>query len=166
MSRVLITGGGGFLGQKLAQALAKAGTIRGNAISDLVLEGRTANCPVSGAYAVWHSAPRTIIANLCHAAEVDGTAFGYNRNINLPGRSDTIDAMIDAMRKAAGEDPVSRITWARDPVVEKIALGWRGNVAHEKALKLGFKADRTFEDSIKWFLKTTLIPAEIYFLAI
>ena len=122
------------------------------------LEGRTANCPVSGTYAVWHSAPRTIIQNLRHAAEVDGAAFGFNRNINLPGRSDTIDAMIDAMRKVAGEDPASRITWDRDPVVEKIALGWRGNVAHEKALKLGFKADRSFEDSIRWFLEDDINP--------
>ena len=35
--RVVITGGAGFVGQKLAQALAKAGTLGGNAISELVL---------------------------------------------------------------------------------------------------------------------------------
>ena len=35
--RVVITGGGGFVGQKLAQALAKAGTLDGAAITELVL---------------------------------------------------------------------------------------------------------------------------------
>lgn len=35
--RVLITGGGGFLGQKLARRLAADGHLRGGAISELVL---------------------------------------------------------------------------------------------------------------------------------
>lgn len=35
--RVVITGGGGFVGQKLAQALAKAGTLDGAKITELVL---------------------------------------------------------------------------------------------------------------------------------
>lgn len=117
------------------------------------IEGRAANCPVSGDYVVWHTAPRTMIGNLVHAAEVDGADFGYNRNINLPGRSDTIEAMIAAMRKVAGDDPVKRITWERDPAVEAIALGWRGAVRHDKALRLGFAADRSFEDSIRWFME-------------
>jgi len=117
------------------------------------LEGRRANCPVSGDYLVWHTAPRTIIRNLLHAAEVDGADFGYNRNINLPGRSDTINDMIAAMKLVAGDDPVGRITWERDPAVEAIALGWRGAVRHDKALGLGFVADESFENSIRWFLE-------------
>lgn len=117
------------------------------------LQGDTANCPVSGDYLVWHTAPRTLIANLVHAAEVPGDAFGYNRNINLPGRADTIDAMIAAMRSVAGPDPVDRITWEPDEVVATIALGWRGDVRHDKALRLGFTADRSFADSIRWFLE-------------
>lgn len=117
------------------------------------LEGRTANCPVSPDYVVWHTAPRTIVHNLIHAAEVPGDDFGMNRNINLPGRSDRIGAMIKAMETVAGSDPVARITWERDPDVERIALGWRGTVKHDKALRLGFEADNSFENSIKWFLK-------------
>lgn len=116
------------------------------------IEGRTANCPVSKDYLVWHSSPRTVVRNLCHAAEVDGAAFGFNRNINLPGRSDTIGEMIEAMRAVAGDAPVDRITWERDPAVEAIALGWRGQVAHEKALKLGFVADESFKASIENFI--------------
>ncbi len=123
------------------------------------LEGREANCPVSGDYAVWHTAPRTITANLVHAAEIDGADFGFNRNINLPGRSDTINEMIAAMRTVAGDEPVNLITWNTDPAVEKIALGWRGDVAHDKALRLGFKADTSFENSIRWFLEDDINPA-------
>jgi len=117
------------------------------------MQGNPANCPVSADYVVWHTAPRTIIANLVHAAEVDGAAFGYNRNINLPGRADSIGDMIAAMDRVAGPDASRLISWETDPAVERIAMGWRGNVHHDKALRLGFVADASFEDSVRWFLE-------------
>ena len=117
------------------------------------MEGRGANCPVSRDYPVFHTAPRTVIANLLHAARVPGAAFGYNRAINLPGRTDTIGEMIAAMERVAGPEPVARITWEPDPAVQAITSGWRGAVAHDKALRLGFVADRSFEDSVRWFVE-------------
>lgn len=117
------------------------------------MEGRSANCPVSKDYPVYHTAPRTIISNLMHAAGVSGEDFGYNRNINLPGRTDTIGEMIAAMERVAGAEPVQRITWERDPAVEAITSGWRGAVAYDKAVRLGFAADKSFEDSVRWFLE-------------
>jgi nucleoside-diphosphate-sugar epimerase len=92
-----------------------------------------------------------------HAASVPAEAFGMNRNINLPGRSDTIGEMIDAMTRVAGPDAEKLITWEPDETVAKIALGWRGDVRHDKALKLGFKADRSFEDTVKWFLEDDIV---------
>ena len=80
-----------------------------------------------------------------------------NRNINLPGRTDTIGEMIDAMTRVTGPDAEARITWEPDEAVAKIALGWRGEVKHDKALKLGFKADRSFEDSVSWFLEEDIV---------
>ena len=117
------------------------------------MQGNTANCPLGEDYRVWHTAPRTIIDNLVHTANVPAGQFGLNRNINLPGRSDTIAEMIQAMTKIAGDAPATRITWNADEDVAKIANGWRGDVKHDKALRLGFKADRSFEDSVTWFLE-------------
>ncbi len=117
------------------------------------LQGGTANCPVGEDYAVWHTAPRTVVDNLVHAAELDGEAFGFNRCLNLPGRTDTIGEMIAAMTAVAGPEPASRITWNKDPEVERIVMGWRMRFRPEKALRLGFKADRSFEDSVRWFLE-------------
>ena len=117
------------------------------------LQGEPSNCPVSRDFAVWHTAPRTIIDNLIHAAELDGAAFGPNRCINLTGRTDTIGEMIDAMTRVAGPDPERLITWNPDPVIEKIVHGWRNHFRPEKALSLGFKADESFEDSVRWFLE-------------
>ena len=121
------------------------------------MQGNTANCPLGRDYKVWHTAPRTIIDNLVHAASVPAEAFGMNRNINLPGRTDTIGEMIDAMTLVAGPDPAKLITWDADEDVAKIALGWRGAIGHQKALDLGFKADRSFEDTVKWFLEDDVV---------
>ena len=117
------------------------------------LQGETSNCPVGRDFAVWHTAPRTIIDNLIHAAEIDGAAFGFNRCINLPGRTDTIGEMIDAMTRLAGPEAERLITWEADPVIEKIVMGWRNHFRPEKGLRLGFHADESFENSVRWFLE-------------
>ncbi|MEM9429913.1 MAG: D-erythronate dehydrogenase [Pseudomonadota bacterium] len=117
------------------------------------LEGRSANCPVAAEFPVWHSAPRTVVANLIHGAEVEGAALGPNRSFNLPGRTDTIGEMIAAMTHVAGPDAATRITWSREPAIEAIVNGWRGHMRPERALALGFKADASFEDSVRFFLE-------------
>lgn len=121
------------------------------------MQGDSSNCPVGRDFPVWHTAPRTIIHNLIHAAEVDGKAFGYNRNINLPGRTDSIGDMIDAMTAVAGPEAESRITWNTDPVIEKIVVGWRAHFEPTKALALGFKADASFADSVRFFLEDDIV---------
>jgi nucleoside-diphosphate-sugar epimerase len=124
------------------------------------LQGQTANCPVPRDFEVWHTAPRTVVANLIHAATLDGAAFGFNRCLNLTGRTDTIGDMIAAMTRVAGPAAEARITWHPDPVIERIVRGWRARVLPEKAQRLGFAADASFEDTVRWFLEDdVLLPA-------
>ena len=117
------------------------------------MEGRKSNCPVPRDFPVWHSAPRMVVGNLIHAAEVPGADFGTNRNINLPGRTDTIGQMIDAMTAVYGAQAEQRITWQADPVIEKIVKGWRVSCKPGKGARLGFQADKDFADTVRWFLK-------------
>jgi len=117
------------------------------------LQGEPSNCPVARDFPVWHTAPRTVVENLIHAAGVPAKDFGYNRNINLPGRTDTIGEMIDAMTAVAGSQAESRITWEPDITIEKIVMGWRGRFAPQKGLALGFAADASFADSVRYFLE-------------
>ena len=117
------------------------------------LQGDSSNCPVGRDFPVWHTAPRTVVENLIHAANIPAADFGYNRNLNLPGRTDTIGEMIDAMTAVAGPEAESRITWETDDVIEQIVMGWRSHFAPEKGLSLGFKADTSSEDSVRYFLE-------------
>ncbi len=117
------------------------------------LQGEPSNCPVGADFAIWHTAPRTVVQNLIHAAEVEGAAFGPNRNLNLPGRTDTVAEMIAAMSRVAGPEPEALITWNREPEIEPIVMGWRNHYRPEKGLALGFTADESFENSVRWFLE-------------
>ena len=117
------------------------------------LQGMPANCPVDRDYPVWHSSPRTVIRNLVHAAEVEAEALGRNRCFALPGRTDTIGEMVEAMTRVAGPEPASRITWERDDWIEGIVRQFRARLNPKKALELGFTADAGFEDNVRYFLE-------------
>jgi nucleoside-diphosphate-sugar epimerase len=120
------------------------------------LEGRSANCPVGRDFPIWYSAPRTVVRNLRHAAEIPaadwGANGGTNRAINLPGRSEPIGDMIGAMTRVAGPEAEARITWNADPVIGRIVKGWRGKGVNARALALGFAVDASFEDNVRWFI--------------
>ena len=117
------------------------------------LQGEAANCPVGEDYRVWNSAPRTVVANLVHAAEVPEDDWGMNRCLAIPGLTATVREMIDAMSAVAGAEPANRITWNPDPAVQAICKGWRAYLTPAKAVRLGFHQDRSFEDNIRWFLE-------------
>jgi nucleoside-diphosphate-sugar epimerase len=121
------------------------------------LQGQRANCPVPREFEVWHTAPRTVITNLIHAATLDGAAFRFNRCLSLTGRTDTIGEMIAAMTRVAGPAAEARITWQPDPVIERIVRGWRARVLPEKAQRLGFATDASFDDTVRWFLEDDVL---------
>lgn len=124
------------------------------------MQGDQANCPVERDFLIFHTAPRTIIQNLVIAAEIDGAEFGFNRCLNLPGRSDTVGEMIEAMNTVFGPEAEARITWNRDPVIESIVKTWRNRVIAEKALGLGFVQDKSFEDTVRWFCEDDIVKAK------
>jgi len=121
------------------------------------LQGHSANCPVGRDFPVWHSSPRVLVENLIHAASIPADAFGFDRNLNLPGRTDTIGEMIDAMTAVTGPDAENRITWAPDAKLQKIVLGWRGRFAPDRGLALGFKVDQSFADNVRYFLEDDVV---------
>lgn len=117
------------------------------------LQGEEAVCPVAPEATMWICSPRAVIANLVHAAELEGEAWGKNRCLALPGLLASLGEMVEAMRKVAGDEPVSRIRWEPDPYIQKIVANWPADLKPEKALRLGFKADQSFEENIRYFLE-------------
>ena len=117
------------------------------------LQGQSSNCPVGRDFPLWHCSPRTMVHNLIHAAEVPAADWGSNRCLATPGLTNTIGEMIDGMTRVSGPDAAARITWEKDDWIEGIVRQFRAHVNPQKALRLGFRRDDSFEDSVRYFLE-------------
>ena len=67
----------------------------------------------------------------------------------MPGVSATVGEQIEALRKAAGDKAVALIKRVDDPFVATIVKGWAGRYAPALATKMGFKAEKNFDEIIK-----------------
>lgn len=113
------------------------------------LAGEEAVLPVPETVRHWHASPRSAVGFLIHAAGLDGNALGARRNLTMPGVSATVAEQIAALRRVAGDGVAGRIRREPDATIMKIVDGWPRNFAPERALSLGFRAERTFEEIIR-----------------
>ena len=113
------------------------------------LAGRPAVLPVSEDVRHWHASPRSAVGFLLHAATMDTSALGARRNLTMPGVSVTVGEQIEALRRVAGEAPLRLIRREPDPAIEAIVAGWPRNFDAERALKLSFAVEASFEAIIR-----------------
>lgn len=113
------------------------------------LAGHEAVLPVGDDVRHWFASPRSAVDFLVHAAGLDGDALGPRRNLTMPGVSATVGDEIAALRRVAGDAVVSRIRRQPDETIMRIVASWPRNFAAERALKLGFRAERSFEEIIR-----------------
>ncbi len=120
------------------------------------LIGLEAALPVSDDVRHWHAAPRTAINMLLHAVDLDSALLGPRRAVTMPGVSCTVAEQIAAMVKVAGPESAKLIRREPDPVISKIVSSWPRNFNPQRALALGFKADKDFEDIIRIHIEDEL----------
>lgn len=116
------------------------------------LNGKEAVCPVSHSLSLWLSSPRTAINNILHASCLDGGAMGPSCTVNLPGTRVTIQEMLDALVRNAGEDALHRVVFRKDTAISNIVGSWPSSIDNRRAFDLGFKADDQFDDFILQYL--------------
>ena len=112
------------------------------------LVGFEAVLPVSEDVRHWFTSPRSAIGFLIHAANLDLALVGPRRNLNMPGISATVGEEIEALRRFGGEKAVKLIRAEKDAVIERIVAGWPSDFDTERARRLGFKAETSFDDII------------------
>ena len=120
------------------------------------LAGLDAVLPVSESVRHWHASPRAAVGFLLHAATIDGAKLGPRRNLSMPGVSVTVGEQIAALGKVAGDKVVARIRREPDPFIEQIVAGWPRNFDPKRAVSLGFRADKSFEDIIRVHIEDEL----------
>ena len=109
-------------------------------------------CPVAPESILWLMSPARAIENLIHGHELPPEELGAGRVINMPGLSISVGAMIDALRRVAGDTAAELITQQRDPAIERIVNSWPGNFSADYARALGFVYDTDFDSVIRTFM--------------
>ncbi len=119
------------------------------------LAGQPANLPVPETTRHWFASPRAAIGFFRHAAQMDTAPLGTDRALSVPGLSATVADQLAALSRAAGPAALKLITRNPDPTVEKIVMGWALGYDATRARKLGFVADRDFDEIIAAHLADT-----------
>ena len=120
------------------------------------LNGREAVLPVGEDVRHWFASPRAAVQFLVHAAALDGEAIGPPRALTMPGVSATVAMEIDALRRAAGDTAVSLIRREPDERVVRIVDGWPRAFDTRRALALGFRAERDFDEIVRVYIDDEL----------
>ncbi len=117
------------------------------------LAGVEAILPVSDDVRHWMASPRSAVQFFVHAATLDTARLEGRPNLTMPGLSVTVGEQIEALRRVAGEKPVSLIRRERDPFIEKIVLGWAQAFEAKRARTLGFTAETSFDRIIQIYME-------------
>lgn len=110
-------------------------------------------CPVPLDTAIWVSSPRTVTANLLHAAAMETSALGYDRVLNLPGVRVTAGELLASLERIVGPEARARVRLERDERVAAAMLGWPAALDPSRALSRGFAADTDADAIVREYLE-------------
>ena len=116
------------------------------------LAGVVSPCPVSPETCVWILSPGKVVEAFIHAHDLPSSAWGLNRVLNLPGITTSVNEMVAALRKLAGDKVANLVEWKPDERVQAIVKTWPARYSTERALKLGFVGDTDIEGIIRDYI--------------
>jgi nucleoside-diphosphate-sugar epimerase len=120
------------------------------------LNGEEAVLPVADSVLHWHASPRSAVGFLIHAAGLTREQLGARINLTMPGVCCTVAEQIAALRRVAGETVAARIRREPDELVARIVAGWPRRFDARRALGLGFRVERSFDDIIRAHIEDEL----------
>ena len=124
------------------------------------LKGEEAVLPVPETTRHWFASPRAAVDLLVHAAELDTALLGARRCLTMPGVSATVAEQIDALRRVGGADIVRLIRREPDETIARIVASWPGRFDARRALELGFRAEKSFDEIVRVHVEDEL-PAAV-----
>ncbi len=113
------------------------------------IKGEKARCPVDLDLALWLSSPNTVTVNLAHGLTLPASKFAAARPLNLPGITVTVQAMVAALGEVVGPEARERVQLQNDAAISRIVASWPSRFDISRAVELGFKRDRNFQDIIR-----------------
>jgi len=119
------------------------------------LAGIDAVCPVPADTRLWISSPDVVTANLMHAAHIPASTLDGRLAVNLPGLTVTPAEMLASLERIGGPAARARVRDEIDPHVARFVSTWPGALDDRRARRLGFSADRNFDDVVRQHLAVT-----------
>ena len=116
------------------------------------LNGVVSECPVALDTGVWLLSPKRCVENFIHAHETESSAWGTRRVLNLPGITVSVQDMIEAMRRVAGDAVAARVVYKPDARIQAIVRTWPVRFETPRARAMGFKSDSDVETVIRDYL--------------
>ena len=116
------------------------------------LNGFEAILPVPENLCHWFASPQSAVGFLKHAAKLNFKKLGNKRSLNLPGVSCSIADQILALEDIAGTKVSKLIKRIPDKKIENIVKNWPQNFIADRAIQLGFSADKNFKQIIKLYI--------------
>lgn len=113
------------------------------------LAGEEAICPVSRETAMFVLSPRKVVDAFLHAADLASASLGVDRTIQLPGRTFTVDEMLQTLEDVAGPAVAARVRFEPDADIQRICDGWARHFETTRARKLGFRGDTSFREIVE-----------------
>ena len=120
------------------------------------LAGAAAVCPVSRETAMFVLSPRKVVDAFLHAADLESTALGVDRTIQLPGTTFTVAEMLATLEQVAGAQVAARVRFEPDETIQRICDGWARTFETARARKLGFRADAGFREIVEAHIEDEL----------
>ena len=122
------------------------------------LQGEEAICPVDDTIRMWCASPRTVVKSILHGFALPASAYGVNRAVMLPGFVVSVREMVNSLKRVAGEKVAARVKFRKDPVIAAIVDRWVADFAPKRAVAMGFHADMSMDDLVRWFIEDDLAP--------
>ncbi|KAH6668691.1 hypothetical protein B0J14DRAFT_599050 [Halenospora varia] len=103
----------------------------------------------------WLCSPKTLGENLVHALNLEpGALPSHKRVINMPGIGVTVQEMMDALVKVAGEDKLKYLKEETNEGIERILRSWGTEFDNKLAYDLGFQRDVSFEQAVRDYMES------------
>ncbi len=123
------------------------------------LAGITAILPVQLSTKMWMASPRTVINMLLHAIDLNAATWGWNRSLNLPGITVSMNEAMAALTDVAGSAIAQLVVQKVDPKITALVDSWPSQFSTVRASAMGFVPDQNFTSIVKSYIQDN--PASI-----
>ncbi len=99
---------------------------------------------------------RSAVAGFIALHEADAEALGDDRAVNLPSHAVTVEEMIAALRRVAGNRHLGEITVAPDPEIQAIVATWATETEFARATALGLPKEANLDEIVEAYIEDFL----------